>query len=112
MIIYKLNVRVLNLTMIIDNDLLKQLCESSQLELDSENEANSSSDFLHKLESIVHLFKILDETDLNDSSNNNLPSHFRDDVVNYEELISYLSNTKQFNSNTQMFEVPKVIETE
>jgi len=98
--------------MIIDNDLLKQLCESSQLELDSEDEANSSSDFLHKLESVVHLFKILDETEQCVSSNHTQPSHFREDVVDYEQLISYLNNTQQFNSNTQLFEVPKVIDTE
>ena len=62
MIIYKFNVRVLNFTMIIDNELLKQLFDSSKLSLDYEKDQNNSSNFLHKLESVVHLFKVLDET--------------------------------------------------
>lgn len=104
-------IRVLNFTMIIDNDLLKQLCESSQLELETNDKTGGSSDFLHKLESVVHLFKILDETE-DISSTFDMSAHFREDTSNYEQLISYLENTKQFNSSMQMFEVPKVIDTE
>ena len=98
--------------MIIDNDLLKQLSESSQLELESDGESKNCSDFLHKLESIVQLFKVLDETDITDIQLDDQQTHLREDIVNYNNLISYLEDTPQFNSDMQMFEVPKVIESE
>ena len=107
-----LMIRVLNFTMIIDNDLLKQLSESSQLELESNSDYKDCSDFLHKLESIVQLFKVLDETEASDIKLDDHQTHLRDDIINYQPLISYLDKTPQFNSDMQMFEVPKVIESE
>ena len=98
--------------MIIDNDLLKQLSETSKLELESGDGTNDCSDFLHKLESIVQLFKVLDEAETVDTRLDDHETHLRDDVVQYKQLISYLDNTPQFNSDVEMFEVPKVIDSE
>lgn len=112
MIIYKFNVRVLNFTMIIDNELLKQLFDSSKLSLDYEKDQNNNSNFLHKLESVVHLFKVLDETTDIDNDIKIKETQLREDEVNYDSLISYLEGTAQFNNDVDMFEVPKVIETE
>ena len=112
MIIYKFNVRVLNFTMIIDNELLKQLFDSSKLSLDYEKDQNHNSNFLHKLESVVHLFKILDETADIDIDMEKKETQLRDDDIHYDNLIAYLEGTAQFNNDVNMFEVPKVIETE
>ena len=98
--------------MIIDNELLNQLSETSKLDLESSDNTNNQADFLHKLESIVQLFKMLDETDDLDSELNPLHAHLREDVIDYENLIDYLQDNKQFNSDKKMFEVPKVIESE
>ena len=112
MIIYKFNVRVLNFTMIIDNELLKQLFDSSKLSLDYEKDQNNNSNFLHKLESVVHLFKVLDEATDIDIDIKIKETQLREDEVNYDNLIAYLEDTAQFNNDVNMFEVPKVIETE
>jgi Asp-tRNA(Asn)/Glu-tRNA(Gln) amidotransferase C subunit len=109
---YKFNGRVLNFTMIIDNELLKQLCATANFDDNFSDKDSKNTSFLNKLESVVHMFKTLDEIDDFSDSDLQTGAPLREDEIKFESLIKYLKDTKQFNQDKGLFEVPKVIETE